>query len=185
MADDVVIYTDGAASNTLKVGGWAFILDLGGNPDTIVLRGAHLAHATSNQAELIAGLAALKFVLTGCQDVKCVQVYSDSQYFVNGITTWVPDWKHNGWVTAAGQLVKNKYLWVNLDKCVSKLKKQHIKVEFNWIPRGTRRGNILADVYAKAWAAELIQDNVVDFWGLDGIEAEAEVLKAKLGSALF
>ena len=46
----------------------------------------------------------------------------------NGITTWIHNWKKNGWKTANKKNVKNKDLWIVLDEeC-----KKH-KIKWEWI----------------------------------------------------
>ena len=108
--DEVIIYTDGACSGNPGKGGWGAILmygDLkkeisGANPNT-----------TNNQMELTAPIEALKLLKKPCK----VTVYSDSAYLVNAFTNgWIKNWKRNGWKTADKKDVKNKELWLEIDK---------------------------------------------------------------------
>jgi ribonuclease HI len=57
-----------------------------------------------------------------------VRLHTDSTYVRNGITSWLPRWKRNGWRTADRQPVKNADLWRRLDDAVS----QHT-VEWLWV----------------------------------------------------
>jgi ribonuclease HI len=109
--NEVQIYTDGACLGNPGPGGWGVLLRcrqvekelVGGQLDT-----------TNNQMELMAaiqGLMALK-------EASVVDLYTDSQYVRQGITTWIKGWKKNGWITAQRTPVKNKELWQRLDSLV-------------------------------------------------------------------
>jgi ribonuclease HI len=69
----------------------------------------------------IRGLAALK------RPGK-VRLTTDSQYVRQGITSWLPRWKRNGWKTAARKSVKNQDLWEELDRLAG----LH-EVEWHWV----------------------------------------------------
>ena len=57
-----------------------------------------------------------------------IQVNIDSQYVKNGITSWIHNWKKNGWKTAAKKPVLNQELWQKLDALNNAL-----NVEWNWV----------------------------------------------------
>jgi ribonuclease HI len=44
-----------------------------------------------------------------------VRLTTDSEYVRQGVTSWMPRWKRNGWKTAAKRPVKNQDLWMALD----------------------------------------------------------------------
>lgn len=47
-----------------------------------------------------------------------VRVFTDSTYVRDGITSWLPKWRANGWLTAKKEPVKNADLWQRLaDAC--------------------------------------------------------------------
>ena len=98
------IYTDGSCLGNPGPGGWAAI-----GPDFSLSGG--LAHTTNNIMELTAALKALEHV----GSKQNVVIYTDSCYVKNGITKWILNWKNNGWKTAAGQPIKNRELWIQLD----------------------------------------------------------------------
>jgi ribonuclease HI len=119
----VQLYTDGACSGNPGPGGWAFILkhpasgsireDSGGEADT-----------TNNRMELravIEGLVALN-------KPTFIDLYSDSQYVLNGLNEWMANWKKRGWKTADKKPVKNRDLWERLDE----LRAIH-EIRFHWI----------------------------------------------------
>ena len=121
--EKVIIYTDGACSGNPGKGGWAAILmygDIkkeisGGNVDT-----------TNNQMELTAPIEALRLLKRPCE----VKIYSDSAYLVNAfVQGWLKNWKKNGWKTADKKDVKNKELWMEIDKFTQIHKIEWIKVK--------------------------------------------------------
>ncbi len=119
----VELHTDGACSGNPGPGGWAYILK---HPASGTAREASGGEAatTNNRMELravIEGLTALK-------KPSVVELYSDSQYVLNGLKDWIKGWKAKGWKTASKQPVKNQDLWMALDALVA----QHT-VTFHWI----------------------------------------------------
>jgi ribonuclease HI len=97
------VYTDGSCLGNPGPGGWAVIgpgFELSGG----------LEHTTNNAMELTAALKCLEH--TGKQPVT---IYTDSCYLKNGITKWILNWKKNGWKTAAGQPIKNREIWIQID----------------------------------------------------------------------
>lgn len=117
----VVIYTDGACKGNPGPGGWGVYLRyrgqekelFGGEPNT-----------TNNRMELTAVIQALETLTRPC----AVQLFTDSQYVRQGITSWIHSWKKKGWKTASNQPVKNVDLWQELDAAQSR----H-QVEWRWV----------------------------------------------------
>ena len=66
--------------------------------------------------ELTAALRGLEVLKERCE----VEVVTDSEYVKNGITTWISNWKRNGWKTKARKPVVNQDLWEELDAQVSR-----------------------------------------------------------------
>lgn len=106
---EVVIYTDGACKGNPGPGGWGVLLRAGTLEKELF--GGELG-TTNNRMELMAVIQALSALKRPCQ----VQLYLDSQYVRQGITSWIHGWKKKGWRTAAGQPVKNVELWQRLDQ---------------------------------------------------------------------
>lgn len=102
-------YTDGACSGNPGPGGWAAILKSGGRVRT--LAGAE-TRTTNNRMEMTAAIRALRTLSRPCR----VTLVTDSEYLKNGITSWIANWKRNGWRTAAKKPVKNQDLWQELDE---------------------------------------------------------------------
>ena len=47
-----------------------------------------------------------------------INLYTDSNYVKDGITSWISNWKKNNWKTANKKDVKNKDLWIRLDSAI-------------------------------------------------------------------
>ena len=109
--NEVTIYTDGACSGNPGKGGWGAILIY--NKKERYISGSKQL-TTNNQMELIATIEALKAILKPSN----IALYTDSQYVKNGITSWIFNWKKNGWKTANKKPVANKDLWIELEKYV-------------------------------------------------------------------
>jgi len=119
----VQLYTDGACSGNPGPGGWAYILRHPATGKEIEGSGGE-AQTTNNRMELravIEGLGLLK-------KPSVVELYSDSQYVLNGLKEWMKSWKARGWKTADKKPVKNQDLWEQLDA----LQQVHT-LRFHWI----------------------------------------------------
>ncbi len=103
----VEIYTDGACRGNPGPGGWGVLLRYQDSEKE--LSGA-VEHTTNNQMELMAAIEALNALLRPSK----IELYTDSEYVKQGITTWIHTWKKKQWKNAAGQPVKNQALWQQL-----------------------------------------------------------------------
>ena len=74
--------------------------------------------------ELTAVIRALESLTTNCD----VELYSDSQYVLNGIMSWVRAWKRNGWKNRKGEPVLNRSLWERMLEQINR----H-KVKTHWV----------------------------------------------------
>ena len=135
--ENLIIYTDGGCSGNPGPGGWGTVIIDGTN---ITKLSGGEKQTTNNRMELSAAINALDAVVknTGWRN-RHVEVYSDSQYVKNGITSWIKNWKKNGWRTAAKKPVLNQDLWIALDNLYNQLDiewkwvKGHAGVEYNEI----------------------------------------------------
>jgi ribonuclease HI len=117
----VRIFTDGACRGNPGPGGWAALLRAGDREREI--SGAE-PHTTNNRMELLAAIRALEALRRPCE----VDLYTDSQYVRNGMTTWLKDWKRRNWRTADRKPVKNVDLWQELDALVGR----H-RIAWHWV----------------------------------------------------
>lgn len=109
----VLIHTDGGCHGNPGPGGWAAVLVYGIR--TRELSGGELA-TTNNRMELKAAIEALTALREPCR----VELHTDSEYLRNGITSWLPRWKANGWRTRERKPVKNEPLWRALDAAAAR-----------------------------------------------------------------
>ena len=117
-----VVYTDGACSGNPGPGGWgAVILNEEKNETNI---SGQEKSTTNNRMELTAPIMALRKV----KKFSKIIIYTDSIYLKSGITTWIKNWEKNGWKSANKKPVKNKDLWVTLNK----LSKGHV-IDWKWV----------------------------------------------------
>jgi ribonuclease HI len=121
MGEPVVIHTDGACSGNPGPGGWGVLLAWRGK--TRELTGG-AAETTNNRMELTAAIEALEALKRPSE----VELYTDSTYVRDGITSWIKRWKQNGWRTAAKKPVKNADLWQRLDSALAR----H-QVAWHWV----------------------------------------------------
>ncbi len=118
---EIALYTDGGGGvPTGSPGGWAAVLLRSKNPDgtgpLVVekLSGAE-PHTSNNRMEITAAIRGLERLQTRCR----VQLYTDSRYLLEGVTLWLPRWKHRGWLTAEKEPVKHRDLWEQLDAAIA------------------------------------------------------------------
>lgn len=127
MADDVLpkveLYTDGACSGNPGPGGWAYILRHPTSGQEKEGSGGDKA-TTNNRMELEAVIRGLEALTRPTR----VELYSDSQYVLNGLKEWMAAWKKRGWKTAGKQPVKNQDLWMRLDALMA----EH-SLSFHWV----------------------------------------------------
>lgn len=119
----VELFTDGACSGNPGPGGWAFLLRHPASGAKIERSGAEGA-TTNNRMELMAVIKGLEALTRP----SVVELYSDSQYVLKGLETWIEGWKKRGWKTASKHPVKNVELWKELDA----LRADHV-VHFHWV----------------------------------------------------
>ena len=103
----MTIYTDGACSGNPGPGGWGALLQFGEHERE--LKGGE-SNTTNNRMELTAAIAALENLKRTCK----VHLHTDSTYLRDGMTSWIHNWKRNGWRTTAKNPVKN-VLYLQMD----------------------------------------------------------------------
>ena len=140
----VEIYTDGACSGNPGPGGWGAVLAYGGREKELYGGSAELT--TNNRMELMAAIQALESLTRP----STVRLHTDSSYLRNGIMSWLPGWKRNGWRTASRQPVKNEDLWRRLDAAAA----GH-QVSWLWVKgHAGNAGNERADALANRGMSE-------------------------------
>ena len=119
--EKVEIFPEGACRGNPGPGGYGSIIRTRDQENEI---SGSAKSTTNNIMELTAAVVALKQLKEPCE----VTLTSDSQYLVKGMTQWIEGWAKKGWLTAAKQPVKNKDIWLELNK----LNKIH-KISWKWV----------------------------------------------------
>ncbi len=119
----VLLFTDGACSGNPGPGGWAYILRHPSSGKEREDSGAEL-ETTNNRMELTAVIRGLEALSRPSR----VDVYSDSRYVLDGLKSWLDQWKRRGWRTADKKPVKNEDLWHRLDD----LRSTHT-LDYHWV----------------------------------------------------
>ena len=117
----VNIYTDGACRGNPGIGGWGVYIEYG--ETTKELYGGDKL-TTNNKMELTAAIKGLEALNTKCK----VNLITDSKYVMDGINGWINGWKKNNWKNSQKKDVKNKDLWIQLDKLNS-----YHDVKWSWV----------------------------------------------------
>ena len=135
----VQIFTDGACKGNPGVGGWGVLIK---SSNYINELKGYEQLTTNNRMELIAVIEGIKSIEKNAN----IEITTDSKYVKNGINLWIDNWKKNGWKTSSKKPVKNKELWVDLDKLV-----QNYNIEWKWVKgHSGHPGNERADQLANA-----------------------------------
>jgi ribonuclease HI len=148
MTPQVVIHTDGACSGNPGPGGWGAVLHYGDKERE--LWGGEL-QTTNNRMELMAAIQALEALKRACR----VELHTDSQYVMKGISEWIHGWKRRGWLTADKKPVKNDDLWKRLDEA----RLRH-EVDWRWVKgHAGHEFNERADALARQGMTETLAAN--------------------------
>ena len=142
------IYTDGSCLGNPGNGGWAFLVK---KNDIISSRSGFVLNTTNNQMELTAAIKAIEFI----DSDEVINIFTDSNYVKNGITSWIKKWKINNWINSSKQPVKNKKLWERLDELNST---KHVK--WQWVKaHDTNTFNNRVDLLARQSAENLTESS--------------------------
>jgi len=149
MNEKILVFTDGSSRGNPGPGGWGAIVieptgkvtELGGRED----------HTTNNRMELSAIREALIFIESRKKEGD-VEIHTDSNYALQGITGWMYGWEKNGWKTKTGEPVLNQDIWKDIGSSMFRLKQKR-NVDFTKVGGHVGLfGNERADVIATAMA---------------------------------
>lgn len=105
-----VAYTDGAcAPSNPGPAAWGAVL-LAPDAGEITAHKGFIGHGTNQIAELTAAIEGLSLTPEGAQ----VELVSDSQYVLKGLTEWRAGWERKGFRNSKGETVANLALWKRL-----------------------------------------------------------------------
>ena len=140
----IQIYTDGACSGNPGTGGWGVVI-LYDKDKPILLNGGE-ENTTNNRMELLAAINAVVY-FTERQNL---EIFTDSKYLKDGIEIWIHNWKKNNWKTSNKKPVKNKDLWIKLNKEIA----LH-QIKWNWVKgHSNNEFNEKADSLARKYIEE-------------------------------
>jgi ribonuclease HI len=107
----VSLVTDGSCLGNPGPGGWACILRFGGVKKELF---GFDPHTTNNRMELMAAIQGLLAIREPCE----VEVTTDAEYVLDGVTRWIVKWKRYHW-WRKHRPVRNVDLWMELDELAS------------------------------------------------------------------
>jgi ribonuclease HI len=117
----VKIFVDGACSGNPGPGGYGAILKYGQKIKEI--SGCEV-RTTNNRMEMMAVIEAFRQLKRPCK----IEVVTDSNYVVKGMTKWMPGWIKRNWLNSQKKPVLNRDMWEEL----LKLSRPH-QIQWRWI----------------------------------------------------
>ncbi|NWX81487.1 RNH1 Ribonuclease, partial [Nothoprocta pentlandii] len=148
MGDFAVVYTDGCCSSNGRNRARAGIGVYWGPGHPLNTSERLPGRQTNQRAEIHAACKAIEQAKS--QNIKKLIIYTDSKFTINGITSWVDNWKTNGWRTSSGGSVINKEDFERLDRL-----SKDIEIQWMHIPgHAGFRGNEEADRLAREGAGK-------------------------------
>ncbi len=125
------LFSDGACRGNPGPGSWACMgQDYKGQ--TIFSEADFENPTTNNKMELMAATKALELLQAYLyeKDIEASKIilFTDSKYVIDGITSWVTNWKARGWKKADKKSPENLEYWQRLDEI-----HQELKPEYRWV----------------------------------------------------
>nr|XP_060644018.1 ribonuclease H1 isoform X1 [Anolis sagrei ordinatus] len=114
MGEYAVVYTDGCCSSNGRSKARAGTGVYWGPGHPLNSSERLPGRQTNQRAEIHAACKAVEQAKS--QNIKKLAIYTDSKFTINGMTSWVPNWKSNGWKTKTGKEVINKEDFEKLSK---------------------------------------------------------------------
>ncbi|XP_068009466.1 ribonuclease H1 isoform X2 [Melanerpes formicivorus] len=146
--DFAVVYTDGCCSGNGRNRARAGIGVYWGPGHPLNISERLPGRQTNQRAEIHAACKAIEQAKS--QNIKKLIIYTDSKFTINGITSWVDNWKTNGWRTSSGGSVINKEDFERLDNL-----SKDIEIQWMHVPgHAGFRGNEEADRLAREGASK-------------------------------
>lgn len=142
----LVMAIDGACRRNGKPdctsSGGVFIQQFDDNNNRVAcnILSAYEYNSTNQRGELLALLKALDYACTADMETFII---TDSEYIFNAMTKhWYDNWQFNGWLTRAGEPIKNKDIWMEIARVAKKCEDPvFYHVKGHCIPFGTATAN--------------------------------------------
>ncbi len=182
---DYVLYSDGGGERMKSAAGGCIVEDTVNG--TTQFYAVFLGGATNNEAEIMAALVGFTLLRVRRQTPKTVRWVSDSEYVLKSGSTYIHEWRRNGWRTAARTPVKNQGLWHAFSALTSDLSLATLHVRGHsghpeneacdeisvWLQ--ARGEELIADERDRAVAEGDLRGNTVHWQVIDGREFLARV----------
>lgn len=101
------VFTDGSAIGSPGPGGWGVVVMNGTRRRE--MSGGY-PRTTVSEMELVAAIEALRSLPTGVR----VDLHSDSQYLIYGMSRFISKWERDGWRNRRGCHIQHRQLWTEL-----------------------------------------------------------------------
>lgn len=174
----LVIAIDGACRRNGKPdcvsAGGVFILNVDKdlNINNTSLMSNYEIKSTNQRGELLALLTSLDYVHEAQQPA---QIITDSEYIFNTMTKdWCKNWANKGWVTAAGEPVKNKDIWLEIMNAQRRCEEAGYEISFYHI-----KGHTVS--FGKVTAQNLISKDTTGRLLYDAISERVSTVALKDG----
>ncbi|KAL4098596.1 hypothetical protein QTP88_023168 [Uroleucon formosanum] len=146
--NEVVVYTDGACSNNGYKGASAGAGVWFGNHHPLNLSIKVPGTQTNNNAEIFSTIKAIERVYS--TGLTKISIHTDSDFVIKSVNEWMPRWQTKGWKTSAGAEVKNKEMFMILNKRIQSMD----SVSWTYVPghkgiTGNEEADKLARIGAK------------------------------------
>ncbi|XP_064483380.1 ribonuclease H1-like isoform X2 [Ornithodoros turicata] len=141
--DDMLhVYTDGACTANGKKGAKAGIGVYWGHNHPMNVSERISGRQTNNRAEIQAAVKAMQQAksMGGCN----LTIYTDSQFMIQSVTSWMPAWVKNNWQLSNGGPVKNKEDFQDLLRAAEGLNVKWVHVRGHRGIEGNERADQLA-----------------------------------------
>jgi ribonuclease HI len=101
------VFTDGSAIGNPGPGGWGALVMNGTR--RWEMSGGY-SRTTVSEMELVAAIEALHSLPLGAR----IDLHSDSQYLIYGMSSFISKWERDGWRNRRGSQIQHRQLWTEL-----------------------------------------------------------------------
>lgn len=151
-----IIYTDGACSGNPGKAGWGAVIL---RDKTVTEIGGFESSSTNNRMEITAAIRGLEKTDTADN----ITIYTDSQYLVNGITSWIFGWMKKDWKNTEGKDILNRDLWQELYTMVEDRNVVWKVIRGHSVTPGNNRADEIAVCYTKGTDANLYHGDLKNY----------------------
>lgn len=142
------VFTDGSAIGNPGPGGWGAVL-MNGSRRWEMSGGCD--RTTVSEMELVAAIEALRSLPLAVH----IELHSDSQYLIYGMSGFVLKWEREGWLNRRGSRIQHRQLWTELTVLNAKHAVQWVWLKGHNGHRDQTRADSLAYQAARAlWLRE-------------------------------